>query len=206
MTDTAQHKIRVAGVVCTLIITAFLSWTGYFIFFKTDEVIYSAQQIKQNQHAAFKHISLVSKAQAEYIKYDHDKNGKLEYARFITHLWRTIGKDNERVQLDLIPKTLAFAIKRTRACDGYYFVHQFKKVNSSDGIEVDMDPEEEWAVMMIPAAEHTGYVTFFANQSGNIYANDTRTRMNIPNDPESDDSWKLVKDPRDLKALQQANP
>jgi len=30
--------------------------------------------------------------------------------------------------------------------------------------------------------------------------------MNIPNDPESDDSWKLLKDPRDLKALQQANP
>jgi hypothetical protein len=203
MTDNTQHKTHVAGVICTLIITAFLSWTGYFIFFKTDEIVYSPEKMKQNQRAAFKHISLVSKAQAEYIKHDHDKNGKLEYSRFITHLWRTIGKDNERVQLDLISKKLAFAIKRTRASDGYYFVQKFKKASSSDGTEVDMDPEKEWGVLMIPAAEHTGYVTFFADQSGNIYANNTNTRMSIPENPEFNDSWVLLKDEQELISLQQ---
>lgn len=203
MTAKPQHPIRITGVFSTLIITVLLAGTGYLLFFKTDKGINSAEDIKQNERIAFNTIGLISEAQAEYIKHDHDNNGKLEYSRFVTHLWRTIGKNNEKIQLNLIPKKLAFAIKRTRARDGYYFVHKFTKSIPESEEEVDMDAEKEWGVLMIPAANDTGYLTFFTNQSGNIYVSHSNMRRTIPNDPDTDDSWLLLKDIREVISLQQ---
>ena len=84
-----------------------------------------------------------------------------------------------------------------------YFVQQFTKILPESGEEVDMDPEKEWGVLMVPVAEHTGHVTFFADQSGYIYANNTNTRMSIPDSPEFNDSWVLLKDEQELISLQQ---
>ena len=194
MTTNPQHPIRITGVLSTLIVTVLLAGTGYLLFFKADKAINSPEDIKQNERIAFNNIGLISKAQAEYIKHDHDNNGKLEYSRFIPHLWRTIGKNNEKVQLDLIDKKLAFAIEQDLPCNGYYFVQQFTNTLPESGEAVDMDAEKEWAVLMIPAAKDTGYLTFFTDQSGDIYACHSDRRMTVPNDPDTNDSWILILD------------
>ncbi len=202
MTADPKNHIRNTGVLSTLIVTVLLAGTGYLLFFKTEK-INSPEDIKQNERIAFNNIGLISKAQAEYIKHDHDNNGKLEYSRFVPHLWRTIGKNNEKIQLDLISKKLGFAIQRSRARNGYYFVHKFTRTIPESGKEVDMDAEKEWGVLMLPAANDTGYLTFFANQSGNIYACHNDRRRTVPNDPDADDSWLLIKDIREVISLQQ---
>jgi len=203
MTANPQHPIRITGVLSTLIVTVLLAGTGYLLFFKADKAINSPEDIKQNERIAFNNIGLVSKAQAEYIKHDHDNNGKLEYSRFIPHLWRTIGKNNEKIQVNLVDKKLAFAIKRARAVDGYYFVHKFTRPIPESEDRVDIDAEKEWGVLMIPAADDTGYLTFFANQSGNLYVCHNDMRRIVPNDPDTDNSWLLVKDIQEVISLQQ---
>jgi len=203
MTANPKNQIRITGVFSTFIITALLAGTAYLLFFKTDKRINSPEDIKQNECIAFNNICLISRAQAEYIKHDHDNNGKLEYARFVPHLWRTIGKKNEKIQLDLIPQKLAFAAEKTHACDGYYYVQKFTKSLPESEEEVDMDAGKEWGVLMVPAANDTGYLTFFANQSGNIYVNHSNRRWIIPDDPDTDDSWLLLKSVRELISLQQ---
>ncbi len=203
MTADQKQPIRTTGALSTLIITVLLAGTAYLLFFKTDKTINSPEDIKQNERSAFNAVGLISKAQAEYIKHDHDNNGKLEYSRFIPHLWRTIGKNNEKIQLDLIGKKLAFAIENFRASNGYYFVHKFTRTIQESGEWVDMDAEKEWGVLMMPAENDTGYLTFFANQSGNIYACHSDRRRGVPNDPDTDDSWLLVKDIQEVISLQQ---
>jgi len=203
VTANPKKQIRITCVFSTLIITALLAGTAYLLFFKTDKRINSPEEIKQNERIAFNNIRLISRAQAEYIKHDYDNNGKLEYARFIPHLWRTIGKKNEKIQLDLIPKKLAFAIEKTHACDGYYYMHKFSKNLSEIRKEIDMDAPKKWSVSMVPAANDTGYLTFFANQSGNIYVNHSKRRWIIPDDPDTDDSWLLLKNVRELISVQQ---
>jgi len=200
MTANPKNQIRITGVFSTLIVTALLAGMGYLLFFKTDKRINSPEDIKQNELIAFDNICLISRAQAEYIKHDYDNNGKLEYARFVPHLWRTIGKKNEKIQLDLIPKKLAFGAEKTHACDGYYYMHKVSK-NLSE-IRKETAPKK-WAVLMVPAADDTGYLTFFANQSGNIYVSHNNRRWVIPDDPDTDDSWLLLKGVRELISLQQ---
>lgn len=202
MTADSKNHIRRTGVLSTFIITALLSATVYLLFVKTEKVN-TPEDMKQNERIAFNAIGLISKAQAQYIKHDHDNNGKLEYSRFIPHLWRTIGKNNEKIQLDLIDKKLAFAIEQNLASNGYYFVQKFTNILPESGERVDMDAEKEWAVLMIPAAKGTGYLTFFANQSGNIYACHSDRRRTVPNDPDTNDLWILMKDIQDVISLQQ---
>jgi len=203
MTADPKNPIRMTGVLSTLIVTVLLAGTVYLLFFRTDKHIITPEEIKQNERNAFSAIGLISRAQAEYIKHDHDNNGKLEYSRFIPHLWRTIGKDNEKIQLDLIGKKLAFAIEDTLACDGYYFVHKFDKTLPGSEERVDMDAEKEWGVLMISATRDTGCLAFFADQTGHIYASHSDRRWSIPEDPDSDDSWLLVKDVGEVISLQQ---
>ncbi len=66
-----------------------------------------------------------------------------------------------------------------------------------------MDFEKEWGALMIPAAKDTGYLTFFTDQSGNIYACHSDRRRTVPNEPDTNDSWILVKDIQEVISLQQ---
>ena len=84
MTADPKNQIRITGVLSTLIITVLLAGIVCLLFFKADKHINSPEDIKQNERIAFNAIRLVSQAQAEYIKHDHDNNGKLEYSRFVT--------------------------------------------------------------------------------------------------------------------------
>lgn len=203
MIQSTKRKTPVTGVVATFIVTAFFIGSGYTVFMHSSGPdVYTVEDMQRNERSAFENIRLVSKAQAEYIKQDRDFDGVLEYSTYVTHLWRTIGPDSQKIQLDLIPKDLAYAIKPSHAINGYVFVHQFKKT-SKTGQEADLDREKEWGVLMVPAVLESGRITFFADESGTVYANGGRTQRVIPDAPETDDAWVPLSSLQDLVKLQQ---
>lgn len=200
---TKQKSSRSSGMFPTLTVAVLLIATVFFLFFHKEKAPPTAEEMRQNELRAYEHMQQLITAQAEYIKHDYDKNFIIEYALFIPHLWRSIGEKNEKIQVSLLPKTTAFAIEKTRAVDGYYFIQKFTKPDPENPeSRIDIDTSNEWGAMMAPAEAANGLVMFFADQSGRIYVRRALENLDFPVDPASDSEWILLKDVEQLKELQ----
>lgn len=194
---------RPSGIFPTLTLTLLLAATVYALFLYKEKAN-TADDFRRNELKAYAHMQTLIAAQSAYIRKDYDRNGTLEYARFIPHLWRCIGEKNEKIDVNLLPKKTAFAIKKARSIDGYYFVHQFTKPDPQNPEkQIDLNPEKEWSALMLPSDPNNGWLTFFANQTGQIYVNHSETRQTIPVDPTTDNNWIPLYSETQLKGLQQ---
>ncbi|MCU0857752.1 MAG: hypothetical protein MUC65_05040 [Pontiellaceae bacterium] len=202
MTSARQKPIRSSSVLATWTITALLAATIYFpLFFKEKSA--TVKDLQKNELKAYEHIRRLINAQSLYIQRDYDGNGSLEYALFIPHLWRSIGKNNEKIKVNLLPRKTAFAIGEARTVNGYYFVQKFTKTDPQNPENtVDIDPSIEWGALMIPAEPGDGFLAFFTDQSGLIYVNHSDSRLEIPDDPGTDAQWIPLKDIEHLKSIQ----
>ncbi|MBM4152482.1 MAG: DUF2950 domain-containing protein [Kiritimatiellaceae bacterium] len=196
----SQRNLR--HLLPTITLTAVLLISAYVIVFVKPEPN-TPEDRRRNEVNAYTSIQQLLAAQSTYIQTDYDGNGTLEYARFIPHLWRSIGDKNEKINVKLLSKKTAFAMKKSHAIHGYYFIHQFTKPDPQDPEkQVDLDHTREWGALLLPATEADGFLTFFCNQAGIIYVNSGATRQTLPFNPVDNPEWIPLKNLEQLKSLQ----
>ena len=198
----SPKKSSLNTVLPTILVLSLFSIAVYGLMIWKEPIPTVAARQK-NEQQAFLHMQKLMQAQSAYIQKDFNENGTLEYARFIPHLWRSIGDDNRKYDVNLLPRRTAFAIKRTRAIDGYYFVHKFTVPDpAKPESTIPIDVKKEWGTLMIPAADQTGFLTFYTDQHEQIYANAGKSKLTIPEDPKNLNDWVPIDNPEQLSAIQ----
>jgi len=203
-----KRLLRLTSIVCLFIC---LVCSSLYIL-KDDpkgERISSGDMIT-NENEVVDFLGMIFNAQQKYHAIDWDEDGKNQYARFIAHLWQTVDKNADPVKSRFIPRELAFAMGKTRAFKGYYYldIHYKGKqdVNTRSNMNpglTDMDPEKEWVIIAVPAEYgHTGTLTFLVSSAGRIYAKDNEGRDFI-SIPESfiPPGWKEIRNKADIEDI-----
>ena len=205
MTETSQDKkISAAGVVLTVVATLGFVWAAVQWYNRYDwPPELSIDDIKSNEVSTFDNLKLIAQAQAKYRERDWDEDGKKTYAGFFVHLWTSINTQSDPVLVELIGKELGFAMGPGESIDGYYFDDLRSRGLEATGRQRELDYAKEWAVVGLPAAYgKTGCLMFMADNSGRIFARDTRdVPQRYPHDPLLD-GWTEIGTVEHLKNLQ----
>lgn len=119
----SEKKGQTTGFVFTLLISLVFIWAGY-LWINRDQAFRppSSSTIRRNEIRAFRRLAQICDAQNQYILKDWDNDGEKRYADFLVHLWTTIDENANPLSANLIPKELAFAMRRPYALDGYFYV------------------------------------------------------------------------------------
>jgi hypothetical protein len=217
--QTTEKKACLAGSVFTVIVTIFFLWEGYQWSQRNNfPPKLSTTKIQSNEVLAFKRLKQICEAQHKYILEDWDGDGQKNYAQFLAHLWRSVDSNADPVRVNLLPRKIAFAMRRPFAVDGYIYVdmhYSYKVLKDKDGSVVsveenEIDPNTGFAVGAFPASnKETGLLAFIITQKGDIYA---KTLEHITYGPRigllpcpvdfAQEGWRQIPDISDLKKFQ----
>lgn len=207
-----EKKNCFIGIVFTVIVTMFFLWAGYQWLQRNDfPPKLSAAQIQSNEVLAFERLKQICEAQHKYILEDWDGDGQKNYSQFLAHLWQSIDSNADPVIVNLLPRKLAFAMRRPCALDGYIYV-DIHYMNSKDkpGYIDRIDPNTGFAVGALPASnKETGLLSFIVTQQDDIYARPLDhitygTRLGFLTCPAdfAQESWRQIRNIDDLKGFQ----
>jgi hypothetical protein len=212
-------KACLVGSVFTIVVTIFFLWEGYQWLQRNNfPPKLSTGQKKSNETLAFKRLKQIYEAQQKYILKDWDGDGQKNYAQFLAHLWQSVDSNADPVRVNLLPREIAFAMRRPFAVDGYIYVdmhYSYKVLKGEDGSlvsveENEIDPNTGFAVCAFPASnKETGLLTLIITQKGDIYA---KTLEHITYGPKigllpcpidfAQEGWRQIPNISDLKKFQ----
>ncbi len=192
----SERKYTFSGIILTCLVSAGIVFGIFHIFNrKSANDTPSSSEIRANEIKAFHNIKLIVDAQNKYIETDWDEDGKKTFAAFIIHLWTTLDKDKNPVNINLIPKKLGSVL------DGYKYVSLLAGKSEDHQSCNAFDYEKEWAVMAI--SETIGNkITLIVNQSGSIYAKQNGFIEDFPYDPE-EAGWLKIENLQQLPHAEQ---
>jgi hypothetical protein len=201
--DSHHQKPTVPGILLTAIITMGFLWALLQLFtlsYKPNR--FTMKDIRQNELTAFRNMKRMAAAQEAYIQKDWDGDGEKLYAMFYVHLWQSVTPEGKPIPVDLISRTLAFAVDTTKMLDGYYYKDLHRR-GLPDRTGRDLLYEREWAIIAHPAIHgKSGGLTFIADQSGKVFVTPRMyTEKQYPVTPESN-GWILINNIEDLKDFQ----
>lgn len=199
-----SKNISIPGVILTVLATLGFIWAAVQWYNRYDwPPELTTDDIKANEVQAFENLKLIAQAQEKYRERDWDGDGARTYAKFLPHLWTDVGKENEQILIELIPRALAFAMGSTEAVAGYYFEDLHSRALRERGRHRKLDYEREWAAAAVPATFwRTGFLVFLADSSGAIFARDSReVPARYPHDPTSEE-WTRIDSVQQLQGLQ----
>jgi len=214
-----EKKFCLVGSIFTIIVTATFLWGGYQWLQRNNfPPKLAPAQIQSNEILAFERLKQICEAQQKYILKDWDGDGQKNYAQFLAHLWQSIDSNADPVKVDLLPRKLAFAMRRPFAIDGYIYVdlhYNLKraknKKDSAASVEInEIDPNTGFAVSALPSSnKETGLLSFIITQKGDIHARPLNhiiygTRLGFLTCPENfaQEGWRQIKSVNDLKNVQ----
>ena len=171
-------KICLIGSIFTVIVTAVFIWGGYQWLQRNNfPPKLSPAQIQSNEILAFERLKQIREAQQKYILKDWDGDGQKNYAQFLAHLWQSVDSSADPVKVGLLPRKLAFAMRRPFAIDGYIYVdlhYSFTRPNKHNyaAVEInEIDPNTGFAISALPASnKETGVMSFIITQKGDVHA------------------------------------
>jgi len=204
-----------AFAVFSVVVVLVVSVSFVFILNKSGSMTWNlASAMKNRELKAYERLIQIADAQDLFREKDMDGNGKQDYCAFYIHLWTMIGPDAEPVRLNLIPKRLAFAMRRPYALDGYFYVDIHYRGPRLYG-EIDdntlIDHDNAFALGAFPADNMAdGLLCFIIDQDRHIYAGELEyieADSNIglyayPYRPTAV-GWKEIKDIEGLIGMQQ---
>ena len=214
-----EKKTRLIGSIFTVIVTAVFLWAGYQWLRRNNfPPKLSTAQIQSNEILAFERLRQICEAQYEYILKDWDGDGQKNYAQFLAHLWQSVDSNADPVKVNLLPRKLAFAMRRPFALDGYIYVdmhYSYKVLREKDGQVVSVeenaiDPNTGFAVGAFPTSnKETGLLSFIVTQKGDIYAKTLEhitygPKIGLLPCPEDfiQEDWRQIQNVNDLKNFQ----
>lgn len=204
MKNEKTNAKNVTGIILTIIITIWFIWAiSQLSGPSREQKPITPETMQLNEIAAYENLKALAAAQESYIRRDWDKDGKKTYAIFYVHLWRSVSKDSQPIEVNLIPKELAFAMEVTNPLEGYYYLDIRKRLMEGRKGEA-FDYGKEWAIAAIPAdRRRVGVLTFITDQTGVIYVTPgIHTQPEYPHDPEAN-GWTRLNSLDDLKKFQQ---
>jgi cation diffusion facilitator CzcD-associated flavoprotein CzcO len=200
MTKPLQ-KFNIVGTFVTIIVTAgfiaaAFTWNSLWLPRKV-----SPEDVQKNLQLTFLNLKAISAAQEEYKKTDWDNDGKKQYAKFYIHLWRSVGLNGDPINVNLIPKKLAFAIESSRALNTYYFTDLHDMTLADNKLE-PLDYEKQWAILAQQPNENQKEILYFlADNTGNIFAKSAKyVQQQYPPDPIAA-GWTKIDSIDQLKAF-----
>jgi hypothetical protein len=175
----------------------------------------SISQIPRNERRAFERLRTIAGAQQRYREVDRDGDGKTGYARFLVHLWRSVDREGRPVEVNLIPRRLAFAMEDAFALDGYVYRDLYERELASEAGPSDggshtnsrsrpLSAETEWSAAALPVTPgKSGSLAFITDNSGKIWANEIRdSSLSVfPHDP-GENGWIEILSDRELSEFQ----
>ncbi|MHC4114145.1 MAG: DUF2950 family protein [Planctomycetota bacterium] len=205
MSECPQNKkIGITGLVFTVIVTLGFIWAAaqWFNRYNWPRQL-DIKGMRTNEIKTFENLQLIVQAQEKYKEADWDADKKKNYAKFLPHLWTSVGIKSEPILINLIPKELAFAAGPSSAVDGYYFINLRSRALSAKGQIRKLDYEKEWAVASEPAESgKTGSLIFIADNSGNIFSKEQiGVPSEFPDEPLSN-NWTKIETIEQLKRFQ----
>jgi hypothetical protein len=191
--------ITVPGLLTTLLAVAFIGlggWHAYPALVGIESPTLSV--LISNEERAVDHLKGIQTAQDAF-KRRHPRG---EYARFVAHLWQWVDPRGNPMRFNLVSRQMAMAMDATKAVDGYYFV-AVRSRSASDGTQIQLNYQSQWAVAALPAAFlKTGRLVFLADQTGSIYAQaPPRPPTRYPDQPTAN-KWFQLASRADLRNLQ----
>ncbi|MGA1824580.1 MAG: DUF2950 family protein [bacterium] len=207
MSQGKQTLLRLCCILCVYI--CFVSGSFYSIYNDTNAQNKKAslERIISNENRIVNYLRVIHDAQNRYHAVDWDEDGVKTYAQFIVHLWQTVDKQAFPIKNRFIPKKVAFAMGKSRAMNGYYFLDIRLKESGNMHQSPQsraLDLKHEWAITAAPADYgHTGMLTFIVSNSGKIYAQDikNRTVQSLPEQLIRAEGWKEIKNKNDIILL-----
>jgi len=216
---SAGPKPRIQAVFLTCVITALTLGSGLAVLAPAGlRSALQSRRVSRNEQLAIRRLRTISAAQHRYRETDWDGDGRKTFALYLAHLWRTVDNKADSVPVNLVPRELAFAMRRTFALDGYFYVdiHYRKTVAEATSAkafsEERLDRSCEFAVAGFPCDYgESGRLSFLVTGDGVIMAKD------LPRIPEDSDvglfaypldprreGWTVVDDNESLKRLQES--
>jgi len=209
--DSSVKKYSLAGFIFTILISLAFVWAGYLWIQRHNfppEI--PPAMMQSNELLAFRRLGQICEAQKQYILKDRDGEGQ-KYAKFLVHLWTSIDQNANPVNVNLLPKKLAFAMRRSYALDGYCYVDIHYK-NSKDPTipRYEIDHKKEFAIAAFPISnKKSGLLSFIVNNTGDIYA---KTLESVLPDSQIglfpfpadlvEDGWKLIRNSNEMREFQ----
>jgi len=217
--QSPEKKICLVGSIFTVIVTAVFLWEGYQWLQRNNfPPELSTAQVQSNEVLAFERLKQICEAQHQYILKDWDEDGQKNYAQFLAHLWQSVDSNADPVRVNLLPRKLAFAMRRPFAIDGYIYVDMhcsYKVLKDKDGYiaaveENEIDPNTGFAVGAFPASnKETGLLSFIITQQGDIHA---KALEHITYGPKigllpcpvdfAQEAWRQIRNINDLEKFQ----
>ncbi len=217
--QSPEKKICLVGSIFTVIVTAVFLWEGYQWLQRNNfPPKLSTAQVQSNEILAFERLKQICEAQHKYILKDWDGDGQKNYAQFLVHLWQSIDSNADPVKVNLLPRKLAFAMRRPYAIDGYIYVDiHYSYSGSKDKYghiaafkKNEIDPNTGFVVGAFPASnKKTGLLSFIITQKGDIHAKPLDhitygTRIGFLTCPVdfAQEDWRQIHNIDDLKKFQ----
>ena len=200
--NKSAKKFNKLGVFFTLIVTVgflfcALAWNNLW---KPPDTA-SAKDIRKNIQNTFLNLQTISRAQTEYKKTDWDNDGTKLYAKYYIHLWTSVSTTSEPINVELIPKKLAFAIEALRAIDGYYFI-DLHDTQLADNQLQPLDYKNQWAVLAATEnINHQEILYFLADNTGIFVKYTKYVPSTYPNDLVAD-GWIKINTNEELQDFQ----
>lgn len=199
------QALDLADRICATALTALMAvgfvWGGWQWLTRNDwPPEPDPRDIPGNERLAFRRLQSIIPAQERYRGTDWDGDGRKTYALFLAHLWQTVDGHAFPLRLDFVPERLGRAMAYSTALDGYLYEDLYVRelppesgrasewlegLYGYDRIE-ELDHEKVWAMSVRPKRYRvTGILSFLADNTGRIYASDTRNAQVrwYPHDP-----------------------
>lgn len=209
--NSSVKKHSLSGLIFTILMSFAFIWAGYLWIQRNNfPPKLSHAMMRSNELLAFKRLGQICDAQNQYILKDWDGEGK-KYAKFLVHLWASIDQNANPVNVNLIPKKLAFAMRRPYALDGYCYVDiHYKDSKDPTVTKYEIDHEKEFAIVAFPvSSKEPGLPSFIVNHKGEIYIKTLESivpdsRMGLFSHPASfvEDGWKLIRNSDEMREFQ----
>ncbi len=204
MKDQENSKKNIAGIILTVIISIGFLWALYQLSGSSGETKPPAPEYaRMNEISAYENLKTIAAAQGKYIRRDWDNDGKKTYAMFYVHLWRSVSLDGKPIDVELIPRVLAFAMEATNPLKGYFYLDLRKRLGEGRKGQA-FDYAKQWAIAAIPEdRRRTGVLTFIIDQTGAIHATTKfHDRPEYPYAPERN-GWTRLHGIEGLKKFQE---
>jgi len=197
---SANKHYSLIGVMMTVAVTVALVWAGLQWKNRYNWPRPLTDKEKQaNRTKTIENLQRIYAAQERYKLTDWDGDGRYVYSRYLANLWTTPNQESDPVQIDLIPKQLAFAMGPQRAADGYFYSDLKEREVDSRGTIRKNDYTKEWALAAVEADDNPeGGIVFLIDNSGTIMMKHVIVRpVTWPLDPLAN-GWKIVKNTEQL--------
>ncbi len=207
-----KGKCQMTGLIFTFLISIAFIWaSNQWIKRDSPLSVTSPERMRSNEILAFKRLEQIYDAQSQYILKDWDSDGEKNYAEFLVHLWKSIDGNANPVSVDLIPKELGYAMRRSYALDGYFFVDIHYRGEDNDATEQnEIDHKKEFIIAAFPASVgKTGLLSFIVNSNGQIFVkkidsikNDSDVGLFVSPQDLIKDGWKLIQNKNEIQIIQ----